>query len=98
MSILSEGASISHPPLLDETNYPYWKTKTRAFIRALDVRAWRSILIGWTPPTTTDGEGKKMIKPKVDWSNDDDPLANYNNKALHAIFNGCNANHIKLIS
>ena len=62
------------------------------------MRAWRSILIGWTPPTTTEVEGKKVIKLEVDWSNDDDCLANYNNKALHAIFNGCDAEHIKLIS
>ena len=25
-------------------------------------------------------------------------LANYNNKALHAIFNGCDVDHIKLVS
>ena len=70
----------------------------RTFIRALDVRAWRSILIRWTPPTITDSEGKRFLKPEVDWSNDDDHLANYNNKALHTIFNGCDSNHIKLIS
>ena len=34
----------------------------------------------------------------VDWSNDDDRFTNYNNKALHVIFNGCDAEHIKLIS
>ena len=59
---------------------------------------WRSILTRWTPPTVTTSEGKKVLKPEVDWSNGDDRLANYNNKALHAIFNGCDANHIKLIS
>ena len=46
----------------------------------------------------TDDKGKKVTKPEVDWSNDDDHLANYNNKALHAIFNGCDADHIKLTS
>ena len=70
----------------------------RAFIRAIDVRACRSILIGWTPPTITDDEGKKVLKPEVESSNDDDHWANYNNKALHAIFNGCDSYHIKLIS
>ena len=70
----------------------------RAFIRALDVRAWRSISTSWSPPTVIDSEGKKVLKPEVDWSNDDDYLANYNNKALHAIFYGCDADHITLIS
>ena len=45
----------------------------------------------------TDSEGKNVLKPDVDWSNDDDRLANYNNKALYAIFYGCAANQIKLI-
>ena len=70
----------------------------RAFIRALDVRVWISILTGWTPPIVINSEGKKVLNPEVDWSNNDNRLANYNNKALHAIFNGCDANHIKLIS
>ena len=66
MSILTEEASISHPPLLDGTNYPYWKTRMKAFIRAMDVKAWRSILTGWTPPIVTHSEGKKVLKPEVD--------------------------------
>ena len=98
MSILSKGASISRPLLLDETNYPYWKTEIRAFIRALDVSVWRSILIGWTLPTMTDSKGKTVIIPEINWSMEDDKLANYNNNALHVIFNGCDAEHIKLIS
>ena len=98
MSILSEGASISCPHLLDEINYPYWKTRIKVFIRALDVRAQRSILTGWTPPTVTNSEGKKSIKPEVDQSNNDDRLANYNKKALHTLFNGCDVEHTKLIS
>ena len=71
--------------------------RIRAFIRAMDVRAWRSILTGWTPPFATDSKGKKTLKPEVDWSNDDNRMANKNNKVLHAIFNGCDADNIKLI-
>ena len=52
----------------------------------------------WTPPTETNSKGKKVLKPEVDWSNDDNHLANYNNKTLHTSFNGCDADHIKLIS
>ena len=55
-------------------------------------------MTGWTTTTTTDSEGKKNIKLEVDWSNNNDCFANYNNKALHAIFNRCDAEHIKLIS
>ena len=76
MLILSEGEFISRPPLLDETNYSYWKTRMRAFIQASDVRAWRSILTGLKPPTITDNEGKTSIKPKNDWSMEHDRLTN----------------------
>ena len=72
--------------------------RMRAFILALDVRAWRSILTRSTPLTVTDSKGKKILKPEVDWSNDDDRLVNYNNKALHTIFKGYDADYIKLIS
>ena len=34
----------------------------------------------------------------MDLSNDDDHMANYNKKELHVIFDGCDADHIKLIS
>ena len=46
----------------------------------------------------SDSEGKKVLKPEIDWSTEDDRLANYNNKALHTIFNGYDVDHIKLIS
>ena len=52
----------------------------------------------WSPPTTKDSDGNEAIKAEIDWSNDDDKLADYNNKALHAIFNGVDAEQIKLIS
>ena len=62
------------------------------------MRAWRSILIDWTPPTITDNDSKTTLKPEINWSTNDYKLANYNNKTLHAIFNGYDAEHIKLIS
>ena len=62
------------------------------------MKAWKSILTSWTPPIVIDNEGKTSIKPQIDWSMEDDRLTNYNNKALHAIFNRCDIEHIKLIS
>ena len=57
----------------------------------MDIKAWRSIMTGWTPPMVTDSEGKKVLKPEIDWSTEDDRLVNYNNKAY-------DPDHIKLIS
>ena len=98
MSLLAEGGSISRPPLLDSTNYFYWKARMKAFIKALDEKAWRSVLNGWSPPTTKDEEGKDILKPDLTWSSDDDKLANCNSKALHAILNGVDATRIKMIT
>lgn len=98
MSFLNEGGSISCPPLLDETNYPYWKSRIWAFIRALDIKAWRSILTGWSHPTIKADDGTVSLKPEIDWSPQDDLLASYNTKALHAIFNGCDVEQIKPVS
>ena len=44
----------------------------KVFIKALDKRAWRSVLTGWTHPTTKDDQGKVILKPKVSWSTEDD--------------------------
>ena len=54
MVFLVEGDSITCPPLLDGSNYPYWKARRKVFIKDLDEKAWRSVLIGWTHPTTKD--------------------------------------------
>ena len=62
------------------------------------MKAWRSILTRWSYLITIDYEGKKVPKAKIDWSNEDDKLANYNNKALNIIFNEVDAEQIKLIS
>ena len=98
MDFIRERGSISRPPLLDGTNYPYWKARMRAFIKALDGKARHAILTNWTHPTKTDDDGSTIPKPEESWSTDEDRLANYNSKALNAIFNAVDANQFKLIS
>ena len=80
MSFLAEGGSISRPPLLDGSNYPYQKARLKAFIKALDEKAWRSVLTGWKHPTTKDDKGNVTLTPEEKWSSDDDRLTNYNSK------------------
>ena len=89
---------MNKPPLLEGVNYPYWKARMKAFIKAIDEKAWRSILTGWSHPTTKDDKGNFVLKPEVKWSNDEDKLANSNSKALNAIFNAVDVNQFKLIS
>ena len=52
MDFLKEGGSVVRPPLLDGSNYSYWKARMKAFIKAQDEKAWRAILIGWKHPET----------------------------------------------
>ena len=85
MSFFAKGSSITQTPLLNDTNYPYWKVRMRAFIKSQDERDWRSILSGWTPPTDKDKEGNTKVKFEFEWSTEDEKLSGYNNKALHAI-------------
>lgn len=58
----------------------------------------RSFLMGLMHPTTKDVEGKRIIKHEILWSTNNDTLASYNYRALHAIFNAVDATKIKLIS
>ena len=42
--------------------------------------------------------GKVSLKLEVSWLYEDDRLVNYNSKILHTIFNGFDANQMKLIT
>ena len=70
----------------------------KAFINPLDEKAWRAVLSGWSHPTVIDTEGKTTPKPKLEWTSEEDKLANCNSKAINAIFNAVNPNQFKLIS
>ena len=67
------------------------------FINTLDEKAWKSVLVGWSPPTKMDDEGKIVPKPELEWSSKEDKLPNNNRKTLNAIFNGLDLNQLKLI-
>ncbi|CAM8987051.1 unnamed protein product [Rhodiola kirilowii] len=95
---LKEGQSTNRPPLLEGPNYAYWKSKMKAFLKSLDERAWRAVMIGWTEPMMANPEGVVMPKPEALWSEADDVAAVENSKALNAIFYGVDENVFKLIA
>ena len=98
MDFLREGGSVQRPPLLDESNYAYWKARMKAFIKSMDEKAWRAILTGWDHPMKNDDNGESVKKSEVEWTAVEDRLANSNSKALNAIFNAVDAIQFKLIS
>ena len=81
---------------MDEKNYFYWKIKVKVYIKAIDEKAWRAILTGWTLPLTTTN-GVSTSKFEDTWSKDEDVLATTNFKALNAIFFSIDDNQFKLI-
>ncbi|GAA0187607.1 hypothetical protein LIER_34895 [Lithospermum erythrorhizon] len=76
MEANQEGGSISRPPKLDGSNYPYWKAHMTAFLKSVDSRTWKSVLRGWAHPTQVLVEGEApVIKSEVDWTPAEDELA-----------------------
>ncbi|CAM8943377.1 unnamed protein product [Rhodiola kirilowii] len=59
---MKEGQSTSRPPLLGP-NYDYWKSKMKAFLKSLDEKAWRAVLLGWTQSMMANAE--EVIVPSL---------------------------------
>ena len=60
----------------------------RAFFQSLDEKVWQAVEIGWTKPT----------KASADWNGTKIKTANFNNKALNALFIAVTNEEFKKIS
>lgn len=66
MDTMREGGSVVIIPLLDRSNYSFWKGTMKAFLKSLDEKVWLSMCYGWTTLLVTiDGENKP--KPMEKW-------------------------------
>jgi hypothetical protein len=93
------GGSVHRPPILDGSNYDYWKPRMVAFLKSLDNKAWKAVLTGWVHPVITkEGVATTEKKPEEQWSKEEDDLALGNSKALNAIFNGVDKNIFRLVN
>jgi hypothetical protein len=94
-----EGGFVNRPPLLDGSNYDYWKSRMSAFLKSIDNKTWKAVLRGWENPVQLDDDGNRteVLKPEEEWSADEDDLALGNSKALNALFNGVDKNMFRLI-
>ena len=75
---MNRGQSLLISPLFDGTNYTYWKVRMKVFLQALGEQIWQAIEVGW-------------IKPKeapMDWDEATIKAANFNSRALNALFFG----------
>ena len=84
---MDRGQSLIIPPLFDGTNYAYWKVCMKAFLQSLDEKVWQVVEIGWTKPKEVP----------ADWDEAKIKAANFNNRALNALFNAVTNKEFKKI-
>ncbi|GAA0173440.1 hypothetical protein LIER_41522 [Lithospermum erythrorhizon] len=97
MEGVKEGESIYRPPLLDGSNYAYWKAKMTTFLRSIDSKKWKLVTAGWTTPTVTNNN-VVTVKLEEGWTGEEDEATLTTDKAFNAIFNVVDINVLKLIN
>ena len=85
---MDRGQSLIIPPLFDDTNYAYQKVRIKAFLQSLDEKVWHAVEIGQTKPK----------EEPVDWDDAKIKAANFNSRALNALFNAVTNEEFKKIS
>ena len=85
---MDRGQTLIIPHLFDDTNYAYWKVRMRAFLQSLDEKVWQAIEIGWTKPKEVP----------ADWDEAKIKVANFNSRALNALFSAVTNEEFKKIS
>ena len=85
---MDRGQLLIIPLLFDGTNYAYWKVRMRAFLQSLDEKVWQAVEIGWT----------KSKEVPADWDEAKIKVANFNSKALNALFSAVTNEEFKKIS
>ena len=85
---MDRGQSLIILPLFDGINYAYWKVRMRAFLQSLDEKVWRAVEIDWTKPKEAlADQDEAKIK-----------AANFNSRALNALFSAITNEEFKKIS
>mgnify|MGYP003703461115 CR=1 FL=1 len=81
---IREGNSIVRPPLLDGSNYSFWKARMRSFLKSIDEKVWQSVVNGLTEPTITI-DGVTFSKPIDKWDTIDYQNSSWNSKAINSL-------------
>ena len=58
----------------------------KAFIKAIDDKAWMIVLTDWDYPSKADDKEETIPKPELEWAADEDRLVFNNSKAINVIF------------
>ena len=85
---MDRGQSLIIPPLFNGINYAYWKVRMKAFLQSLDEKVWQVVEIGWTKPK----------EAPANWDEAKIKAANFNSRALNALFSAVTNEEFKKIS
>ena len=85
---MDRGQYLIIPPLFNGTNYAYWKVYMRAFLQSLNEKVWQAMEIGWTKPK----------EASADWNDAKIKAANFNSRALNALFSTVTNEEFKKLS
>ena len=85
---MDRGQSLLIPPLFDGTNYANWKVYMKVFLQALGEQIWQAVEVGQIKPK----------EPSVDWDDATIIAANFNSRALNALFCGVTNEEFQKIS
>nr|KJB23447.1 hypothetical protein B456_004G098500 [Gossypium raimondii] len=91
-----ERSSITRPPMLESGNYPYWKTRMKAYIKFVDEKTYHFIHSSWQAHIV-DSKPRKVFKPKFKWTTKEDRVSSANSKALYLIFYGIDLQEYKRV-
>ena len=96
-SSMSEGRSSSRPPLFNGTNYGTWRLKMKIFIQSQNRRLWKSIVNGYTPPTTKVN-GEDVVKTEDDFNDIEAQEFESNLQAMNLLYCALSENEFNRIS
>ena len=85
---MDRGQFLLIPPLFDGTNYTYWKVCMKVFLQALGEQVWQVVEVSWIKPE----------EAQMDWDEETIKMANFNSRALNALFCGMTNEEFKKIS
>jgi len=77
-----EGQSIARPPMFNDSEYAYWKTRMRIFLETID--AWDIVKSGFSRPKTTV-DNLEVDKPRDQWTDNEYKRHRKNAKAMNSI-------------
>ncbi|KAH9697863.1 hypothetical protein KPL71_023789 [Citrus sinensis] len=85
-STFREGQSTTRPPFFDGNDYPYWKTRMRIYLQALDYEIWEVVCDGPFMPLTKNEVAEDIPKPSREWNELEKRKTSLNSKVMNALF------------